>query len=115
MIYYIIISLLLGILKNKITYPPPLTDKNIKNRLREKLSDYNPPQIPRKTSVGSNEGVRSGTEANSIIIKPPQSALNRMTVELGTSPVTMADEDFDSEWVWGQMLIIRNYLITFWL
>ncbi|XP_073687546.1 cadherin EGF LAG seven-pass G-type receptor 1-like [Garra rufa] len=91
-----------GILKNKITYPPPLTDKNMKNRLREKLSDYNPPQIPRKTpSLGSNEGVRSGTEANSIIIKPPplppQSALNGITVELGTSPVTLADEDFDSD------------------
>uniref|UniRef100_A0A8C0Y1B5 Cadherin EGF LAG seven-pass G-type receptor 1b n=1 Tax=Cyprinus carpio carpio TaxID=630221 RepID=A0A8C0Y1B5_CYPCA len=91
-----------GILKNKITYPPPLTDKNMKNRLREKLSDYNPPQIPRKTpSVGSNEGVRSGTEAKSTIIKPPplppQSALNGIAVEQGTSPVTLADEDFDSE------------------
>uniref|UniRef100_A0A8C2IYK6 Cadherin EGF LAG seven-pass G-type receptor 1b n=1 Tax=Cyprinus carpio TaxID=7962 RepID=A0A8C2IYK6_CYPCA len=91
-----------GILKNKITYPPPLTDKNMKNRLREKLSDYNPPQIPRKTpSVGSNEGVRSGTEANSTIIKPPplppQSALNGIAVEQGMSPVTLADEDFDSE------------------
>ncbi|XP_026094789.1 cadherin EGF LAG seven-pass G-type receptor 1-like [Carassius auratus] len=91
-----------GILKNKITYPPPLTDKNMKNRLREKLSDYNPPQIPRKTpSVGSNEGVCSGTEANSIIIKPPplppQSALNGIAVELGTSPVALADEDFDSD------------------
>ncbi|XP_059402797.1 cadherin EGF LAG seven-pass G-type receptor 1-like [Carassius carassius] len=91
-----------GILKNKITYPPPLTDKNMKNRLREKLIDYNPPQIPRKTpSVGSNEGVCSGTEANSIIIKPPplppQSALNGIAVELGMSPVTLADEDFDSD------------------
>uniref|UniRef100_A0A9J8CLR4 Cadherin EGF LAG seven-pass G-type receptor 1b n=1 Tax=Cyprinus carpio carpio TaxID=630221 RepID=A0A9J8CLR4_CYPCA len=91
-----------GILKNKITYPPPLTDKNMKNRLREKLSDYNPAQIPRKTpSLGSNEGVRSGTEATSIIIKPPplppQSALNGMTVELGTSPLTLPDEDFDSD------------------
>uniref|UniRef100_A0A672SFX6 Cadherin EGF LAG seven-pass G-type receptor 1-like n=1 Tax=Sinocyclocheilus grahami TaxID=75366 RepID=A0A672SFX6_SINGR len=91
-----------GILKNNITYSPPLMDKNMKNRLREKLSDYNPPQIPRKTpSVGSNEGVRSGTEANSIIIKPPplppQSALNGIAVELGTSPVTLADEDFDSD------------------
>uniref|UniRef100_A0A8C1ZEY8 Cadherin EGF LAG seven-pass G-type receptor 1b n=1 Tax=Cyprinus carpio TaxID=7962 RepID=A0A8C1ZEY8_CYPCA len=93
---------LLGILKNKITYPPPLTDKNMKNRLREKLSDYNPPQIPRKTpSVGSKEGVRSGTEAKSTIIKPPplppQSALNGIAVEQGMSPVTLADEDFDSE------------------
>uniref|UniRef100_A0A3Q4I0J7 Cadherin EGF LAG seven-pass G-type receptor 1a n=1 Tax=Neolamprologus brichardi TaxID=32507 RepID=A0A3Q4I0J7_NEOBR len=34
-----------GILKNKISYPPPLTDKNMKNRLREKLSDYNSPTI----------------------------------------------------------------------
>ncbi|KAK7121465.1 hypothetical protein R3I93_022530 [Phoxinus phoxinus] len=81
-----------GILKNKITYPPPLTDKNMKNRLREKLSDYN----PRKTaSVGSNEGVRSGTEANSIVIKPPplprQPALNGIAVELGTSHVSLAD------------------------
>lgn len=105
MINYIILYYhftLLGILKNKITYPPPLTDKNMKNRLREKLSDYNPPQIPRKTpSVGSNEGVRSGTEAKSTIIKPPplppQSALNGIAVEQGTSPVTLADEDFDSE------------------
>uniref|UniRef100_A0A8C1X2X0 Cadherin EGF LAG seven-pass G-type receptor 1b n=1 Tax=Cyprinus carpio TaxID=7962 RepID=A0A8C1X2X0_CYPCA len=91
-----------GILKNKITYPPPLTDKNMKNRLREKLSDYNPPQIPRKTpSVGSKEGVRSGTEAKSTIIKPPplppQSALNGIAVEQGMSPVTLADEDFDSD------------------
>uniref|UniRef100_A0A8C2GGK0 Cadherin EGF LAG seven-pass G-type receptor 1b n=1 Tax=Cyprinus carpio TaxID=7962 RepID=A0A8C2GGK0_CYPCA len=87
-----------GILKNKITYPPPLTDKNMKNRLREKLSDYNPAQIPRKTpSLGSNEGVRSGTEATSIIIKPPplppQSALNGMTVELGTSPLTLGSNE----------------------
>lgn len=99
---YIIASLLSGILKNKITYPPPLTDKNMKNRLREKLSDYNPPQIPRKTpSVESNESVRSGTEANSIVIKPPplprQPALNGIAVELGTSHVSLADQDFHSE------------------
>ncbi|XP_067292429.1 cadherin EGF LAG seven-pass G-type receptor 1 [Pseudorasbora parva] len=91
-----------GILKNKITYPPPLTDKNMKNRLREKLSDYNPPQIPRKTpSVESNEGLLSGTEAISTVIKPPplppQPAPNGITVELSTSPVTLADEDFDSD------------------
>ncbi|KAG9342676.1 hypothetical protein JZ751_016113 [Albula glossodonta] len=64
-----------GILKNKITYPPPLTDKNMKNRLREKLSDYNPPAIPSRTpSVGSNEGVRpgNGTGPHGVLIKPPQ-------------------------------------------
>ncbi|KAK6303053.1 hypothetical protein J4Q44_G00274080 [Coregonus suidteri] len=65
-----------GILKNKITYPPPLTDKNMKNRLREKLSDYNPPTIsssipppiipPSKTpSVASNDGVRPVSVGNS--------------------------------------------------
>lgn len=83
-----------GILKNKITYPPPLTDKNMKNRLREKLSDYSLPQIPRKSpSVGSDEGVHPGTESNSIIIKPPplapQPALNRRT-----GP---AEDEFDSD------------------
>uniref|UniRef100_A0A4W5R940 Uncharacterized protein n=1 Tax=Hucho hucho TaxID=62062 RepID=A0A4W5R940_9TELE len=65
-----------GILKNKITYPPPLTDKNMKNRLREKLSDYNPPPIipPSKTpSVASDDGVSpvSVGNSNSAIIKPP--------------------------------------------
>uniref|UniRef100_A0A3B5B7U1 Cadherin EGF LAG seven-pass G-type receptor 1 n=1 Tax=Stegastes partitus TaxID=144197 RepID=A0A3B5B7U1_9TELE len=65
-----------GILKNKISYPPPLTDKNMKNRLREKLSDYNsptitsPPQIPvgappagiyRETNGGVAMHLKSGT------------------------------------------------------
>ncbi|KAM9407050.1 cadherin EGF LAG seven-pass G-type receptor 1-like isoform 5-T5 [Salvelinus alpinus] len=72
-----------GILKNKITYPPPLTDKNMKNRLREKLSDYNPPTIsssipppiipPSKTPpVASNDGVHpvSVGKSNSVISKP---------------------------------------------
>uniref|UniRef100_A0A8D0AXG8 Cadherin EGF LAG seven-pass G-type receptor 1 n=1 Tax=Sander lucioperca TaxID=283035 RepID=A0A8D0AXG8_SANLU len=41
-----------GILKNKISYPPPLADKNMKNRLREKLS-------------------RPGNHESSSLIKPP--------------------------------------------
>uniref|UniRef100_A0A3Q3J3E4 Cadherin EGF LAG seven-pass G-type receptor 1 n=1 Tax=Monopterus albus TaxID=43700 RepID=A0A3Q3J3E4_MONAL len=45
-----------GILKNKISYPPPLTDKNMKNRLREKLSDYHTPTI---TSPGPNNNTSS--------------------------------------------------------
>lgn len=74
-----------GILKNKISYPPPLSDKNMKNRLREKLSDYNPPTItspppinnnissppPRVPSLASNDGGRSGNHENSSPIKPP--------------------------------------------
>ncbi|XP_073724829.1 cadherin EGF LAG seven-pass G-type receptor 1 [Misgurnus anguillicaudatus] len=83
-----------GILKNKITYPPPLTDKNMKNRLREKLSDY---KLPCKSpSVDSNDEIRQGTEAKSIIIKPPpispQLALNG-----GTGPIAAVEEDFDSD------------------
>lgn len=43
-----------GILKNKISYPPPLTDKNMKNRLREKLSDYNSPKITSPPPINNN-------------------------------------------------------------
>ncbi|XP_033930567.1 cadherin EGF LAG seven-pass G-type receptor 1 isoform X1 [Pseudochaenichthys georgianus] len=84
-----------GILKNKISYPPPLTDKNMKNRLREKLSDYNTPTITssppnnnhtsspalssvnimtpssRPPSLASNDGSRPGNHDNGSIIKPP--------------------------------------------
>lgn len=61
-----------GILKNKITYPPPLTDKNMKNKLREKLSDYNPPTISSHTPpVTSNDGVNS----HNVLIKPPHRVL----------------------------------------
>lgn len=84
-----------GILKNKINYPPPLSDKNMKNRLREKLSDYNsptitsPPPINNNTSLQppssvniispssrslplvSNDGGRPGNHDNSSLIKTP--------------------------------------------
>ncbi|KAM9467566.1 cadherin EGF LAG seven-pass G-type receptor 1 isoform 2-T2 [Clarias gariepinus] len=61
-----------GILKNRITYPPPLTDKNMKNKLREKLSDYNPPTIsPRTPSLTSNDGVNS----HNVLIKAPHRIL----------------------------------------
>lgn len=84
-----------GILKNKISYPPPLTDKNMKNRLREKLSDYNPPTITspppnnntaasappasvnimapssRTPSLTSNDGGRPGNHETRAVVKPP--------------------------------------------
>ncbi|XP_060935371.1 cadherin EGF LAG seven-pass G-type receptor 1 [Limanda limanda] len=85
-----------GILKNKISYPPPLTDKNMKNRLREKLSDYHSPTITspppnnnnttsspppssvnimspssRPPSLASNDGGRPGNHENGSLIKPP--------------------------------------------
>ncbi|TRY56137.1 hypothetical protein DNTS_015260 [Danionella cerebrum] len=84
-----------GILKNKITYPPPLTDKNLKNRLREKLIDYSPSHIPcMGPSVSSPEG-------NSIFINPPPAspppARNGLTLALTTSAVTKPDEHIDSD------------------
>ncbi|KAG5267992.1 hypothetical protein AALO_G00228230 [Alosa alosa] len=56
-----------GILKNKISYPPPLSDKNMKNRLREKLSDYNPPTISSRSP-----SVVSVTGGNNALGKPAQ-------------------------------------------
>lgn len=92
---------ILGILKNKITYPPALTDKNLKNRLREKLGDYNSPTISYKSpSVGSNEGLRCSTETDGIIIEAPalplSNTLNIVTMEPRTSP-TFVEEDTNSE------------------
>ncbi|XP_019732683.1 cadherin EGF LAG seven-pass G-type receptor 1-like isoform X2 [Hippocampus comes] len=59
-----------GILKNKITYPPPLTDKNMKNRLREKLSDYNSPTI---TSPPPNYNMATSPSPTSVNIMAPSS------------------------------------------
>ncbi|XP_072233193.1 cadherin EGF LAG seven-pass G-type receptor 1 isoform X2 [Leuresthes tenuis] len=59
-----------GILKNKISYPPPLTDKNMKNRLREKLCDYTSPTI---TSPPPNNNNTSSPPPSSINIMAPPS------------------------------------------
>ncbi|KAM4569520.1 cadherin EGF LAG seven-pass G-type receptor 1 isoform 2-T2 [Odontesthes bonariensis] len=59
-----------GILKNKISYPPPLTDKNMKNRLREKLCDYSSPTI---TSPPPNNNNTSPPPPSSINIMAPSS------------------------------------------
>ncbi|KAF7668280.1 hypothetical protein LDENG_00021540 [Lucifuga dentata] len=93
-----------GILKNKISYPPPLSDKNMKNLLREKLSDYNSPTItspppnnnttslspssvnimtpPSRTpSLASNDGGgRPGNHDHGTIIKPPIALRPQITV-----------------------------------
>ncbi|XP_015253021.1 PREDICTED: cadherin EGF LAG seven-pass G-type receptor 1 isoform X2 [Cyprinodon variegatus] len=85
-----------GILKNKISYPPPLNDKNMKNRMREKLSDYSSPTITspppinnnntsglppssvnimnpssRPSSQASNDGARLGNHERGSLVKPP--------------------------------------------
>ncbi|XP_017552506.1 cadherin EGF LAG seven-pass G-type receptor 1 isoform X2 [Pygocentrus nattereri] len=93
-----------GILKNKITYPPPLTDKNMKNKLREKLSDYNPPTISSQTpSVASNDGGNS----HSVIIKnthrpavPPREQQNGVAMNLRAGTINggnQSDSDGSNE------------------
>uniref|UniRef100_A0A8C2DCK2 Cadherin EGF LAG seven-pass G-type receptor 1 n=1 Tax=Cyprinus carpio TaxID=7962 RepID=A0A8C2DCK2_CYPCA len=89
-----------GILKNKITYPPPLTDKNMKNKLREKLSDYNPPTISsRAPSIASNDG----GNGHNVLIKsphrlavPPREQQNGMAMNLRSGTVNGGNQS-DSE------------------
>lgn len=69
-----------GILKNKISYPPPLTDKNMKNRLREKLSDYNSPTITSTAPINNNT-----------TSSPPLSSINIMTPD--SRPPSLASND----------------------
>lgn len=60
-----------GILKNKVTYPPPLTEKTLKSRLREKLAECEQsPASSRSSSLGSSDGVRGPDSA--ITVKSPR-------------------------------------------
>ncbi|XP_039617017.1 cadherin EGF LAG seven-pass G-type receptor 1 isoform X2 [Polypterus senegalus] len=93
-----------GILKNKINYPPPLKDKNMKNRLREKLSDYNPPtNSTRKLSIGSNDGIRS-VSGPGLLIKQPHRQNSReqqngviLNVRAGTVNGDTSDSEGSNE------------------
>lgn len=97
--YYSLFSLT-GILKNKVTYPPPLVDKNMKNRLREKLSDYNQSTVSsRTTSLGTNEGVRSpsdsGVTVKNVRREQSRDQLNgmAMTLHVGTGHADTSDSE----------------------
>uniref|UniRef100_G3UIY0 Cadherin EGF LAG seven-pass G-type receptor 1 n=1 Tax=Loxodonta africana TaxID=9785 RepID=G3UIY0_LOXAF len=62
-----------GILKNKVTYPPPLTEKTLKTRLREKLAsgDQSAGSSP-TSSLGSNDGgLRTPTDCDVTVKSPP--------------------------------------------
>ncbi|XP_023558333.1 cadherin EGF LAG seven-pass G-type receptor 1 isoform X2 [Octodon degus] len=49
-----------GILKNKVSYPPPLPEQPLKCRLREKLADCEQsPASSRTSSLGSGDSVRA--------------------------------------------------------
>ncbi|XP_073475805.1 cadherin EGF LAG seven-pass G-type receptor 1 isoform X2 [Aquarana catesbeiana] len=92
-----------GILKNKVTYPPPLTDKNLKNRLRDKL-DYNQSTISSKTSsLCSNDGIRPVTDT-AITIKNVRRDHSReqvngmaMSVQAGPTNGEASDSDGSNE------------------
>lgn len=98
--FYFYLFSLTGILKNKVTYPPPLVDKNMKNRLREKLSDYNQSTISsRTTSLGTNEGVRSpsdlGVTVKNVRREQSRDQLNGMAMNLhvGTGHADTSDSE----------------------
>uniref|UniRef100_A0A8D0XLD1 Cadherin EGF LAG seven-pass G-type receptor 1 n=1 Tax=Sus scrofa TaxID=9823 RepID=A0A8D0XLD1_PIG len=60
-----------GILKNKVTYPPPLTEKTLKSRLREKLAECEQsPASSRSSSLGSSDGLRAPDSA--VTVKTPR-------------------------------------------
>lgn len=90
----------IGILKNKVSYPPPLLDKNMKNRLREKLSDYNQATISSRTmSLGTNDGMRSPSDTG-VMIKNPRREQSRdqlngmaMNVHVGTVNAETSDSE----------------------
>uniref|UniRef100_A0A8U8BDV5 Cadherin EGF LAG seven-pass G-type receptor 1 n=1 Tax=Geospiza parvula TaxID=87175 RepID=A0A8U8BDV5_GEOPR len=93
-----------GILKNKVTYPPPLVDKNMKNRLREKLSDYNQSTVSsRTTSLGTNEGLRSpsdsGVTVKNVRREQSRDQLNGMAMSLhvATGHADTSDSDGSNE------------------
>ncbi|XP_048865233.1 cadherin EGF LAG seven-pass G-type receptor 1-like isoform X2 [Brienomyrus brachyistius] len=89
-----------GILKNKITHPPPIADKNMKNRLREKLSEYSDPTVPsRASSAASSEGARPVSQGEGLLIKPLQrpsvtlrEPANGLTVALQADTVNRGDD-----------------------
>lgn len=58
-------------MKNKATYPPPLAEKALRSRLREKLAECQPsPSSSRSSSLGSCDGVRGPD--GTITVKTPR-------------------------------------------
>ncbi|KAF7228987.1 transcript variant X3 [Nothobranchius furzeri] len=73
-----------GILKNKISFPPPLNDKNMKNRLREKLSDYNSPTITSPPPINNNTSPLPPPSVN--IMTPTSRPSSQASTEGGGRP-----------------------------
>ncbi|XP_032738655.1 cadherin EGF LAG seven-pass G-type receptor 1 [Lontra canadensis] len=92
-----------GILKNKVTYPPPLTEKSLKSRLREKLAECEQsPASSRSSSVGSSDGARAPD--GTITIKSPHREPGRehlngaaMNVRAGRARAAGSDSEGSNE------------------
>ncbi|XP_066111220.1 cadherin EGF LAG seven-pass G-type receptor 1 isoform X2 [Saccopteryx bilineata] len=92
-----------GILKNKVTYPPPLTEKTLKCRLREKLAECEQsPASSRSSSLGSSDGVHGPDGA--ITIKNPHREPGRehlngvaMNVRTGSAQAHGSDSEGSNE------------------
>lgn len=88
-----------GILKNKVTYPPPLPEQPLKSRLREKLADCEQsPTSSRTSSLGSGDGVHA-TDCV-ITIKTPRREPGRehlngvaMNVRTGSAQANGSDSE----------------------
>ncbi|XP_053055503.1 cadherin EGF LAG seven-pass G-type receptor 1 isoform X3 [Acinonyx jubatus] len=92
-----------GILKNKVTYPPPLTEKSLKSRLREKLAECEQSPAPsRSSSLGSSDGARAPDGA--ITVKSPRREPGRehlngvaMNVRAGSAQAAGSDSEGSNE------------------
>ncbi|XP_019507230.1 PREDICTED: cadherin EGF LAG seven-pass G-type receptor 1 [Hipposideros armiger] len=92
-----------GILKNKVTYPPPLTEKTLQSRLREKLAECErSPASSRSSSLGSSDGVRgpdSAITVKSLRREPGREHLNgvAMNVHAGSAQAHGSDSEGSNE------------------
>ncbi|XP_043823673.1 cadherin EGF LAG seven-pass G-type receptor 1 [Dromiciops gliroides] len=81
-----------GILKNKVTYPPPLSERNLQNRLREKLADYSQTvNSSRASSLGSSDGICPTPDPGVAVKNSPREhsrdQLNGMVMNVRTGTV----------------------------
>ncbi|XP_033621772.1 cadherin EGF LAG seven-pass G-type receptor 1, partial [Fukomys damarensis] len=92
-----------GILKNRVTYPPPLPEQPLKCRLREKLADCEQsPSSSRTSSLGSGDGIRPPDCV--ITIKNPHGEPGRehlngvaMNVRVGSAQAQGSDSEGSNE------------------
>ncbi|XP_045146623.1 cadherin EGF LAG seven-pass G-type receptor 1, partial [Echinops telfairi] len=93
-----------GILKNRVTYPPPLTEKTPKARLRDKLADGDQSSSP-TSSLGSRDGGSRAPLDCGVTLKspPPREPVREhlngvaMHVRAGSAQANGADSEGSNE------------------